>query len=230
MRNKSLIIILIVFNCFLLGCGKAAENQKQSLTHSFEKDTEGWSGYFSANLTLPVSAENHSSLEFKNAAIPLPDQKKKALLLRADSYRNSIFMYVLKKIDSFKLEPDSVYSVALTFDLATSMPANLQEYGGTPGQTIFVKAGFPNAKPGIVTSTQHPLIGNLSNEYIENLESIGNIAKSSSSDMSFELKPFHYQSTVKTDGEGSFWIIIGVNSQFEVPLELYISNIRISID
>jgi hypothetical protein len=211
----------------LIGCSKS-EKQNNAISYSFQDNTQDWTGYFSGNFALTSLPENDSSLEFSNAAIPIANKKTKGLLLRADNYSNNIFMYVVKKIDSLNLKPNTTYNVNLTFDLATSIPSNLLEYGGTPGQTIYMKAAVLSTAPNITTYPNHPLIGNLSNEFINNLENIGNIAKSDSSkDMSFEIKNFQYKATVTTDNDGCFWTLIGIDSQFEIPLELYISNIQI---
>lgn len=227
MRKKSIIFILVLLTFFLIGCSNS-EKKENAISYSFQDSTQDWAGYFSGNSALSSLPENDSSLEFSYANVPIANNKTKGLLLRADNYSNYIFMYVIKKVDSLNLKPNTSYNITLTFDLATSVPSNLLEYGGTPGQTIFIKAAFLNSSPNITTFANHPLIGNLSDVFINSLENIGNIAKSdSSNDMSFKIKNFQYKSAITTDNEGSFWTLIGVDSQFEIPLELYLSNIQI---
>ena len=58
---------------------------------------------------------------------------------------DDLFMFLKKRVDG--LRPDTAYEISVSIDLATNVSAGLIGIGGSPGESVFVKAGASTAEP-----------------------------------------------------------------------------------
>ncbi|WBW96259.1 hypothetical protein [Oceanirhabdus sp. W0125-5] len=205
--------------------------ETKEMKYSFENDTMGWEGGFA---DLPINyVESDYSVEFKHSNIPGLDCN--GLMLTGNNHSDDLFMYVTKKLGTeYGLEPNTTYNMEIKFDLATNVPGGMMGIGGSPGSSVYVKAGMTNIAP------EAKIVGEGSNAYYrmnidtgaqansgKDMTAIGNVEKIDSIDDSFQLKPFQHTVEITTNENGEAYVIIGIDSGFEGISELYITNIEI---
>lgn len=246
MKNK-LKKILLCLLCSsvvlsLAACGNTAEKnnanenakQNKEMKFTFENDAEGWEGGFA---DLPVDYEESGyDVEFKYSDIPVEGKEDKGLFLTGNNHSDDLFMYVFKKVNGdYGLNSNTTYTMNLTFDLATKVPGGMMGIGGSPGQSVYVKAGITNIAPKAekVSDDYYRMNIDIGSQSIggKDMVVIGNVEKDAdSADDSFQYKHFEHTFEVTTNDDGEAFVILGVDSGFEGITELYFANIEISIE
>jgi uncharacterized lipoprotein YbaY len=119
---------------------------------SFDQDTEGWHGGFS---DLPADYEGHGyDVEFKHSDIPIEGNENGGLSLTGNNHSDDLFMYLLRAFDVQNgLKPNTAYRVELSFDMATNVPPGMMGIGGSPGESVYIKAGVVNREPKSTVDT-----------------------------------------------------------------------------
>ena len=144
-------------------------------------------------------------------------------------------MFLKRRIDG--LRPNTVYAVSVSVDLATNLSAGLIGIGGSPGESVFVKAG---------ASTVEPLAEEDGNRYLrmnidkgnqarggESMVVLGNVAHPEVANREYRVKTLDNVDmplSVTTDGEGRVWLIVGTDSGFEGLTRLYYARINYSLN
>ena len=201
-----------------------------SRTFTFDKDEQGFKGGFA---DLPVNYnQDIYTLDFKQASIPIKDKSDKGLMLKGHNRSDDLFMYISKKFSQKDgLRPNTKYNVVLSFDVATNVAGGGMGIGGSPGESVFVKAGIINKEPVVENINGIKTInvdkGIQSNSGKE-MQVLGNIQKLKSNDTTYEYKHFENKFKVITNDKGEAWVIIGTDSGFEGLTEIYITNIKLT--
>ncbi|ALS25935.1 copper amine oxidase domain-containing protein [Paenibacillus sp. 32O-W] len=204
------------------------------VSYTFANSKEGWSGGFA---DLPVKYSQHTyRLDFKWSAIPLREGAQKyGLQISGMNRSDDLFMYISRKIGKAEgLRPHTTYKVHLSFDLATNESKGLIGAGGSPGESVYVKAGVVNVKPEALEKDNDgtPYYrmnidhGNQSKSG-KDMKVLGNIVKESTAE-GYALKSFDGSFTARTDGTGALYLIIGTDSGYEGMTSLYYTNIKAS--
>jgi hypothetical protein len=215
----------------LIGCTSVPGQSKHSVSkiYNFSDGAAGWEHGFT---DLPADYEEDIyELDFKHGDIPVSGKKDKGLMLQGHNRSDDLFMFIYKKLDiGDGLKPSSKYKVSLSFDLATNVAPGLIGIGGSPGSSVYVKAGAVSREPKIEIKDNAYEInldkGNQASGGSEVLV-LGNIEKKKSEDKSYEYKNFKKTFEVTTNEKGEAWIIIGTDSGFEGLTRLYYTNIKV---
>ncbi|MCY6356529.1 hypothetical protein [Clostridium sp. ZS2-4] len=209
------------------------QKKQPSTTFKFTENNEGWTGDFS---DLPINNEDFYELKFKHANIPIEGKNDKGLLLQGNNHSDDLFMYITRKFDkNIGLIPNTTYKIDLSFDIATNVPGETMGIGGSPGSSVYVKAGVVNVEPTSQAKNGYLRMNiDKANQYQsgKNMIVLGDIAKicsenKNSIDESFQYKHFTASFEITTNKNGEAWIIIGTDSGFEGLTELYYTNINV---
>ena len=130
-------------------------------------------------------------------------------------------MFLKKQVGG--LRPNAAYAVSVSLDLATNVPTATFGIGGSPGESVFVKAG---------ASTVEPLAAEDRNRYLrmnidkgnqanggESMVVLGNVAHGEVVNREYRIKTLDNMDmplSVSTDGEGRVWLIVGTDSDSRV--------------
>ncbi len=216
----------------LLDNDKTTKTKEMKFT--FENDAMDWEGGFA---DLPINhVESDYSVEFKHSNIP--DLDSNGLMLTGNNHSDDLFMYVTKKLGTdYGLEPNTTYNMEINFDLATNVPGGMMGIGGSPGSSIYVKAGMTNIAPeskivdeGLFDYYRMNIDTGSQSDSGKDMTVIGNVEKIDSIDDSFELKSFEHTVEITTNENGEAYVIIGFDSGFEGISEFYVTNIEITIN
>lgn len=220
-------LVLLAAGLLAAGCG----TKPLEVTFHFSNGPEGWQGYFAE---LPADYEQDVyELRFSHAPVPIPGRQDKGLLLQGHNRSDDLFMFIARKFGKEDgLKRRTTYTVRLSFDLATNVAPGLIGIGGSPGGSVYVKAG-------VVTSDPAPAVGGDGYYRVSfdkgnqagggnALVVLGNIEKTGSQDDSYEYKSFQHECEVTTGDRAEAWVVIGTDSGFEGLTQLYYTNIRVT--
>ena len=194
---------------------------------TFESDAQGWVPGFA---DLPADFDQEL-FELDSGLRPMPDGLVgNGILLQGHNRSDDLFMFLKKQVDG--LRPETAYEVTVSLDLATNVPAGSFGIGGSPGESVYVKAGASTVEP--VTQqddTGHLRMnidkGNQASEG-ESMINLGNIANPEVTGVEYKIKTLDNEGRpfkVVSDGEGRVWLIVGTDSGFEGLSAVYYATI-----
>ena len=197
----------------------------------FEDDAEGWTVGFA---DLPVRFDR-STFELDYGHRPLPDGLGgNGIYVQGHNRSADLFMFLKRQVGGLK--PDTSYMVFVSIDLATNVPAGLAGIGGSPGESVFVKAGASTVEPTTEEGDNQHLRMNIDkgnqSQGGESMVVLGNVAHSEAQGREYRIKTLDNSDAplmVDTDGEGRVWLIVGTDSGFEGLTSLYYSRISYTL-
>ena len=194
---------------------------------TFEDDAQGWTVGFA---DLPVDYDQ-SIYELEHGHRPLPDGLQgHGIYVQGHNRSDDLFMFLTRQVDG--LTPDATYAVSVSVDLAANIPAVTFGIGGSPGTSVYVKAGASTEKPEtVVDQNQYFRMnidkGNQSRGGTD-MAVLGNVANPEVTENEYRIKTLETPErhlTVTADGEGTVWLIAGTDSGFEGLSAFYYDRI-----
>jgi hypothetical protein len=200
-------------------------------TYTFEADAEGWQSGFA---DYPVGEESFFELESGWSALPAPlDGSSGSFRISGNNHSDDLFMYLWRRIDG--LEPGREYTLTFDIELASNAPQSSVGIGGSPGASVYLKAGATAVAPDMETDQY--------GWYQVNFDK-GNQAQGGSdmavlgtvgtdlADFTYTLirrgnqqEPFR----VTAGSSGSLWLLVGSDSGFEGTTTLYYNRISVTL-
>jgi hypothetical protein len=145
------------------------------------------------------------------------------------------------KVQADGLKPNTTYQAEFTIELASNVPEGLMGIGGSPGESVFVKAGATTNEPEVISDVQGWLRmnidkGNQASEG-EDMINLGTIANPNIDLDTFTGEEYALMTLnskgrsfeVLSDDQGKVWLIAGTDSGFEGPTKVYYDRISISV-
>ena len=201
----------------------------------FDEDEEDWIAGFA---DLPVDYDP-AIYELDHEWRELPDNLDGfGIYMQGHNRSDDLFMYLKREVDG--LEPNATYEAIFKLDIASNVPEGLSGIGGSPGESVYIKAGATTIEPENVVDDEgwwrmNIDKGNQASEG-EDMINIGTMANpnlSRNSAGQFELmtldsvgKTFE----VSADESGTVWFIAGTDSGFEGLTTLYYDTITVVLD
>lgn len=229
--KKCITWVSLAIAGMLFSCNDDKLNAITIVDSAFQTGTDGWTAQFSEYSTTTDSV----SLEMQAGRARLPtglDTTKYAFRIQGHNRSDDMFMYLKKKVTGFI--PNQNYSVTFEMDLGTQYPENSLGTGGSPGSSVYLKAGAVATEPNrkLVDKVYHftldkgqqsesgkdaVLLGNVSNGVDQ---TIYKLVRRSNLD-----KPIN----IKANAQGEIWLFVGTDSGFEGLTVLYYDHIRVTI-
>ena len=204
------------------------------LTYTFEQDEEGWITGF-ADLPVDYDEELYQ-LEAEWRELP-PDLEGYGIYMQGHNRSDDLFMFLKLQVDG--LQPNTTYHAVFTIDLATNIPEGMMGIGGSPGESVYVKAGATVVEPEVVEDADGWLRmnidkGNQASEG-EDMINLGNLANpnldpETATGEEYAIKTLDNKDRpfeVSTDDRGVLWFIAGTDSGFEGLTTVYYDVIYI---
>ncbi|MDN3689227.1 hypothetical protein [Cyclobacterium jeungdonense] len=226
--------------CLLMiasGCVEEApqpEPSEQVISDTFESGMNGWEGGFA---DLPVDARDRFELEVSLDNLPEETgESGQAIRIQGQNGSDDLFMFLKKEISG--LEAGAAYEVVFNVKLASSYPESSVGIGGSPGGSVFLKAGAVNREP-----TPEPVEEASTTYYRMNIDK-GNQSQDGDDmyglgTIGIEGDEFVYEiisrdnagrpQEVIADGDGNLWLIVGTDSGFEGETVLYYQEIEVTL-
>jgi hypothetical protein len=216
-----------------VSCTESYE-QEYRFDYSFEEDQQGWITDYA---DLPADY-NEPFYELDSGWGPLPSGwEGNAIYLNGHNHSDDLFMFLKVQVDGLK--PNTTYQVFFSIDLASNTPAGLMGIGGSPGESVYVKAGATTNVPEVIEDKDGWLRtnidkGNQASEG-EDMINLGTLANPNIDLDTFTGEEYAIMTldnqdrvfTVTTDSQGRVWVIAGTDSGFEGPTKVYYDKISI---
>ncbi len=225
---------LIIFSLLLMAaCSKNDETTETiplKFTYDFTSNSNSWQGGFA---DYPAGQEAFYELEFGHSTLPTPlDEFKGSLRQSGNNHSDDLFMFIKRKITG--LNPDQIYQVTFDIEIATNVPDNLFGVGGSPGESVFIKAGMTQTEPlKELHEGDYRMNIDKSNQSGSGSDMIviGDFANETN-EYSYTLKSLTNKNTfeVQASTNGELWAIVGTDSGFEATTTIYYNKISIVLE
>lgn len=231
MKLKRLGVILLIT---LIGVACSDDEKEEnfetnvSFQFSFDENEEGWSHGFA---DYPEGEEEFYELSFEHTSLPEPlDETQGALKQSGNNHSDDLFMFVKKKISG--LAPNEDYKVAFEIEIASNAANNSFGVGGSPGTSVYIKAGISSEEPVGVKQDDGYLRMNIDKNNQansgEDMKLLGDFANGTDSN-TYALKMLTYNSDelqARTNEEGELWLVVGTDSGFESTTTIFYNTIQ----
>lgn len=228
-----LAVLLITF----AGCKKDDNTnpvETKEFTFNFQTNTEGWIGDF-ADYPNDPNVEDYYELEFSHSMLPDPlNSSEGALRQSGNNHSDNLFMYVKKILTG--LEQNTNYEIDVEIEIATNAPSGLIGVGGSPGESVAIKAGASTIEPMKVLDNydNHYRMnidkGNQSQEGA-NMKLIGDFANGTDlSDYKLKVLKTTTPVSVMSNSNGEVWVIVGTDSGYEATTTIYYNRIKVNAE
>jgi hypothetical protein len=221
--------VAVLFAISVACTDNATETTIPCFDFNFCDGSQGWVAEFS---DYPPGDESFYELASGYRRLPPPLSSRGGLFISGNNHSDDLFMYLKRRVGGF--EPNTDYQVSFIVDFATDVPTGCGGAGGSPGESVFVKAGASNIEPNSVVDQLGWLRmnidkGNQANGGA-NAVVIGNVANSTLCEQKirrYEIKELRSPRPVlvTTDETGSAWLLVGTDSGFEAVTTLYYTRI-----
>lgn len=231
--RKWVILCSLALMTSLLSCENKDETirEKVVIDSNFDQSTDNWT----ADLAEYSIETDTSIIEFRYGRKSLPaslDKSRRAFMMQSHNRSDDMFMYLKRKVTG--LRANQAYNVVFNIELATNSPANSVGIGGSPGSSVFLKAGASGIEPSKKLEQGFYKFnldkGEQANEGKE-LFLIGNIANGlETEDYKIIQRNNETKSVeVKSNANGEVWLCVGTDSGFEGLTRIYYDKIKATI-
>ena len=194
---------------------------------SFDTGADGWVVGFA---DLPADYDQ-SIYELEGGHRAMPDGLDGAgVYLQGHNRSDDLFMCLKRKVEG--LTSAGSHRVSITVDLATNAPLDSIGIGGSPGQSVYVKAGASTAEPEATPDRIDHLRLNIDKGSQarggSQMVVIGVVGHPDIAGDEFRLKTLDNRDSpvvVEADEAGGAWLIVGADSGFEGLTRLYYDRI-----
>ena len=228
-----LAAVTLLIGLLIGGCSGSQPPPTDSLTFIFDFSL-GAQGFVAGFADYPPEHADIYELNSGYRTLPPPLEPRSALFISGANRSGDLFMFFKGPIDS--LPPGARYNVAVSLEIATSVPAGCVGAGGAPGESVWIKAGATAVEPLAVRDGSYLRmnidIGNQSNGGTEAVL-LGNIANSRPCEQPrrWELKSFQARSMpepISIAEDARFWLLFGADSGFEALTEVYFTQAAVT--
>ena len=228
---------MIVFVCIMLLCSCSLSDDDPgisvfSVSFDFSQSEEGWQADF---VDLPANADDSSFYELKYDYTNLPANlgTQKAIMLSGNNHSDDLFMFIKRRVTG--LNPNTSYTLVFEVELASNAPKGSVGAGGSPGESVYLKAGASEIEP--VKDVQ-------GDQYVLNIDK-GNQSEAGSNatvlgDIATPLTTAEYTLITRnnaspsaepliaqSNSNGDIWLMVGTDSGFEGTTTVYYTNIKV---
>ncbi|MGS2741128.1 hypothetical protein [Sinomicrobium sp. M5D2P17] len=226
-------VCLILGLLFFPGCSDDDDgnDNPKTVDFHFSEDAEGWSGDFA---DYPEGEEDFYELEFGYAPLPEPlDDSEGALRQIGNNHSDDLFMFIKRKITG--LDPNREYRVYFDIRIASNAPEGSVGIGGSPAESVFIKAGAvkdePEKKVGENDYFEMNIDKGNQSQPGKDMINIGDFSNETDNDTYVIVQrgntdPF----TATSNANGELWLVLGTDSGFEGTTTIYYDSISVTFE
>lgn len=220
------ILTLLSLALILNGC--VSPKDKKEWMFDFNDDLEGFEEIFADYHDDGNDLETYE-MTFGRELIPVGTNASQGLFISAQNRSDDLFMGYFKKLTGLK--SSLTYKLKITFKLATKEEAGSIGVGGSPAESVYVKAGAVNQKPEIELDDQQVYRLNVDkgnqSEGSDLVPVVSNMAKPDGSAAGYIIKELSVEVEITTTADGSVYLLIGTDSAFEGLTRYYLDDIKV---
>lgn len=203
-----------------------------SVSFDFNQSQAGWDADFT---DLPATDSDSTFYELRAEYTNLPSNLggAKSIMLSGNNHSDDLFMFIKKKITG--LNPNTSYTVVFEVELASNAPVGSVGIGGSPGGSVYLKAGASAIEPKKLIETDRYVLnvdkGNQSASG-SNAIVLGNIAAPTTNGEYILINRSNATTTgqpliAQSNSAGELWLFVGTDSGFEGITTVYYTKINV---
>lgn len=229
---RAIVFLLPLLSVFT-GCSvddEQPDDHRVTFTYEFSSGPEGWSGDFA---DYPAGEEEFYELNFEHSQLPDPlNLSDGALKLSGINHSDDLFMYVRKEVRG--LIPNKEYRLNFWVEFASNVAEGQFGIGGSPGESVYIKAGAASAEPEKYLDEEdwYRLNIDKGNQASggDNMMVLGNFSNGTDKNV-YTLKTLSTTAPIRitANSVGSLWLLFGVDSGFEGETTIYINRISVEL-
>ena len=167
-------------------------------------------------------------------ALPAPLESRSGLFLSGVNRSDDLFMFLKGSIRG--LRPGALYAVTVSLEIATNTPTGCFGVGGSPGGSVWIKAGVSAVEPLPVRKGSYLRmnidVGNQSRGG-KHATVLGKIANSRRCEQprQWEIKSFGDRpmpEPIAIPADGRVWLLFGTDSGYESRTEIYFTKATVT--
>jgi hypothetical protein len=238
MRRKGNLIIgtVIVVGVIIYGVVTAISSSVR-LEFDFREGTQGWEADFAEY------APEMGDMMLEGDIRPLPPElgtNGTGYYLQGMNHSDDLFMFLKRRLcPDDGVVAGQEYRVQFTIVLASNAPSGGIGIGGSPGESVYLKAGASAVEPEVyLNSTDHYYSmsvdkGEGNSGSGEAASEVGNIANGLSAEENARYvslqRQHEHQYTVNASPNGELWLLVGTDSGFEGLTGIYYQSIAVAL-
>lgn len=179
---------------------------------NFSRNADGWQAEY------VDYSEVTNDMNFESAWMGLPkplDNARKAVMVSSVNRSDDVFMFLIRKLTG--LQPNQAYQLVFTIELASTYANNAVGIGGSPGSSVFLKAGATAVEPKKLLNNgfyELNIDKGIQSEGGRNAIVLGNIG--AGDDVTgYKLITRDNTATpfqVRSNAQGELWLVVGTDS------------------
>jgi hypothetical protein len=195
---------------------------------NFSAGSDNWKADFSDYST----AQGDMQLRSDWTVLPKPlDTTRRSIMLSGMNRSDDLFMYMTRQLSG--LQPNADYKLVFDIELASQYATNSFGTGGSPGSSVYVKAGATATEPKRqLVDAFYEINIDKGNQAEGGKEAVvlGNIGAGDDVDQYTLINRANTDAplTVRSDSAGKIWLIVGTDSGYEGLTTLYYSRIKVT--
>lgn len=223
--GRGLLSTILMF-LFCVSCGSSSSPEGSiEINFDFDSGLDGWAAGFA---DYPVGQEDNFELFSSWERLPAPLDNINGFLISGINHSDDLFMFIKKTFSGF--DPNTRYDVDFEITIATNVPSACAGVGGSPGESVFIKAGAISFEPVPENDGAGFFLMNIDkgNQSVggSNAIVIGNFANTRTNCMgtSYEEKLLTSEGnsfTVFPSSEGVLWLLFATDSGFESTTSIF---------
>jgi hypothetical protein len=226
------VAYLLVINSSAVNFAQAASSPVQ-VSYDFRDGALGWQAGFAEYI---LALEQNALLRAEVRELP-PELgvSGTGFYLQSMNRSDDTFMFLKRRLGTADgIVPWQRYRLNFTIHLASNAPSGCAGIGGSPGGSVFLKAGATSIEPLSISARMNVDKGN---------QAIGGPAASVAGNIAnglpcdggqvpyASIKRTHQHSVeVRTNGAGDLWLLVGTDSGFEGFTGIYFQRIDVNLE
>ena len=225
--------VTLLIGTVIGGCSDHPNEPTDALTFNFDF-SRGPQGFIAGFADYPPAHAESYELTSDYRTLPPPLEPQSALFISGVNRSDDLLMFFKGSIGGL---PSGVrYNVNISLEIASITPAGCLGVSGSPGESVWIKAGATAAEPLPVRDGSYLRmnidIGSQSNSGTQAVV-LGNIANSRSCEQprEWEYKSVRSRSSpapILIPPDGRVWLLFGSDSGFEGLTEVYFTRASVT--
>jgi hypothetical protein len=209
-----------------------------TLTTEFNASTDGW---IADAADLPSNPDVDYELDWGLRPLPAEVGAGNGFMLQGTNRSDDLFLYLTRQLNAADgILPNTSYQLAFEITLASNAPSGSTGIGGSPAESVFLKAGGSSVEPQKVLDRYNNVRlsvdkGN-QGQGGKAATVAGNIANGLPPGESGVPAPYAsivrqvtHTANVTSDAQGRLWLLAGIDSGFEGFTRIYLQKIEVRL-
>ena len=225
---------------FVLAASVFAQNNSVEIEYDFKSGAQGWTAGFA---DYPPNIGTGYELDAGIRLMPrkLTRMPRPGFYVQGHNRSADLFMFLKRRLTRDEgIVAGRTYRVEYVITLASNAASGCVGIGGSPGESVFLKAGASPIEPLAVLQPNGYLRMNVDkgNQSQSGTAAsvVGNTANGIPCEQAFPSLPFaliqrshQHPDTVTANANGELWLLVGTDSGFEGFTRLYYQSIRVKL-